>query len=98
MRRARRPWNSALGKRGRPRKEPPGTEPGCIWPIESRAGGACGDELAGGLALCPEHAKVLRQPPGTTCAWPGCEQTAPFKALCSYHTKRALGLLGPFRV
>ncbi|HEY8199888.1 MAG TPA: hypothetical protein VII47_00890 [Actinomycetota bacterium] len=49
------------------------------------------------MALCPEHAKVLGQPPGETCAWPGCEQASPFNPLCAYHMKRALGLLGPWR-
>jgi hypothetical protein len=49
------------------------------------------------VALCKEHAKVLDDPPGETCAWPGCEQTSPFKALCAYHVKRAFGLLGPYR-
>jgi hypothetical protein len=45
------------------------------------------------LALCGEHAKVLSQGPGVACAWPGCLQPAPFRALCTYHDKRAHGLL-----
>jgi hypothetical protein len=97
VRRARRPWNSAVGKRGRPRKEPSDQHEGCIWPMPTRRGGTCGDPPAEGVALCPEHAKVLGQPPGERCAWPDCEQTSPFNPLCAYHTKRALGLLGPWR-
>jgi hypothetical protein len=65
--------------------------------METRRGGACGDPLAEDVALCPEHAKVLGEPAGETCAWPGCEQTSPFRPLCPYHMKRALGLLGPYR-
>jgi hypothetical protein len=95
VRRASRPWTAA-GKLGRPRKQPAEKKPGCIWPVDGRPGGTCGDRLAEGLALCPEHAKTLDRPPGKTCAWPGCEQTTPFKPLCSYHLKRALGLLGPY--
>jgi len=97
VKRGRRPWNSAVGARGRPRKDTPRANEGCIWPVQSRPGGMCGAPLAEGLALCREHAKVLDAPPGRTCAWPGCEQTSPFRALCAYHVKRALGLLGPYR-
>jgi hypothetical protein len=97
VKRARRPWNSALGARGRPRKRPGGTNGGCIWPVPSRPGGVCGALPTEGMALCREHARVLDDPPGKACAWPGCEQTSPFRALCAYHVKRALGLLGPYR-
>jgi hypothetical protein len=95
--RASTPWNGVTGRRGRPRKDRADEERGCIWPVEGRRAGVCGDRLAEGLTLCPEHGKVLDRPPGATCAWPGCEQTTPFRPLCSYHMKRALGLLGPFR-
>ena len=97
MKRANRPWNSAFGSRGRPRKVPTGADDGCIWPVQASRGGTCGAPPAKDVALCGEHAKILDEPPGERCAWPGCEQTSPFKALCAYHLKRALGLLGPYR-
>lgn len=68
-----------------------------MWPSGRHAGGTCGTQPVDGLALCVEHAKVLRQGPGKTCAWPNCEQTSLFKPLCFFHQKRALGLLDPFR-
>jgi hypothetical protein len=43
--------------------------------------------------LCSMHAKVLQQRVGKTCAWPGCPQTGIVKPLCSFHLKRATGLL-----
>lgn len=106
MRRALRPWNSpaarAGDKRGRPRKEPIGTEarqPSCRWPVEGDgAGAACGNRpLAKGLMLCPLHAKVLDQHVGHACAWPGCMQTSVYMPLCAYHLKVAQGLLDPSR-
>ena len=94
------PWNGAdtvAVRPGRPRKSglgPTGTpgSHGCIWP-EWEAGATCRKRVVQRLALCGEHAKVLSQGPGTACAWPGCLQPAPFRALCTYHDKRAHGLL-----
>jgi hypothetical protein len=95
MRQATRPWNCILAKRGRPRKSTAEGLEGCVWPIECGEAGDCGGLLVDGLALCPEHAR--EQSPGRTCVWPGCEQTGPFQAICAYHMKRAIGLLGAFR-
>src|SRR5436309_11984326 len=91
------PWNgvdTVAAKPGRPRKNGVGTNgnPGCIWP-EWEEGAACRKRVAHRLALCAEHAKVLSRGPGEACAWPGCLQPAPFRALCTYHDKRAHGLL-----
>lgn len=98
MRRATRPWDVAAGKRGRPRKQPDAkTKAGCVWPMERGSADACGHPRSDGLALCLAHAKVLRQKAGKACAWPGCEQTALFKAICCYHAKVALGLLDPYQ-
>ena len=92
VRSARRPWE-AFGQRGRPRKELAGRA-GCQWPMPA-AGSNCGEQTVEGLLLCASHASVLEEPPGRTCAWPLCSQTAPFQVLCAYHVKRALGLLEP---
>lgn len=97
MRRATTPWNAAAGKRRRPMKEQAVKKAGCVWPVELRPTGTCGDEPVEGLALCLTHAKVLHLTPGMTCAWPNCEQTALFKPICCYHTKVALRLLEPYR-
>jgi hypothetical protein len=89
------PWNSGGAKRGRPSKEPARGTGGCQWP-ERHPPETCGRKPVAGLMLCSEHAKILDQRAGRACAWPGCSQTAPFEALCTYHAKRALGLLGPY--
>lgn len=95
--RASAPWKALYGERTKPRRtrtrtpQPPGP-PGCIWP-QGKADGTCRKPVQQGLALCPHHAKVLAQEPTGTCAWPGCPQPAPFRSLCTYHHKRALGLL-----
>lgn len=63
----------------------------------SPAAAPCGRATVDGMALCAEHLKVLRQGMGKICAWPGCAQTMPYRAVCQYHDKRARGLLGPAR-
>lgn len=95
------PWNSAdtvVPRPGRPRKSALETNgrPGCIWP-EWEPGRSCRRRVEQRLALCPEHAKVLARSPGEACAWPGCLQPAPFRSLCTYHEKRAHGLLDAAR-
>jgi hypothetical protein len=92
------PWNAprtaGTSRRGRPRRSgrAPKERPGCIWP-DQPGGKACRKQVSQNLALCPQHAKVLGMGGGATCAWPGCSQPAPFRSLCSYHHKRALGLM-----
>jgi hypothetical protein len=94
--RAAAPWsagNRMAAKRGRPRKDAPqtNTQRECIWPDPDD--GTCGRGIVQGLAVCPQHAQILSHGPGRACAWPGCAQAAPFRALCMYHDKRCRGLL-----
>lgn len=94
MRAARVPWNG--GRKGRPPKKAPVQatgRPGCVWPVGD---GTCRSGVQAGLAVCPEHAKILASGAGKECAWPACSQFAAFRALCPYHDKCARGLLeGP---
>lgn len=101
QKRATTPWNtgnSVTVRRGRPRKDAPETNgrSGCVWP-EREDGTACQGEVQHGLALCPQHGKILMREPGSECAWPGCPQGAPFRSLCLYHDVRAHGLLDAAR-
>lgn len=101
QKRATAPWNSVntlTTKPGRPRKtvSEKNGRPGCMWP-QREGGTACRRQVEQGKALCPDHAKILGGGPGTACAWPGCPQSAPFRSLCSYHHKRAHGLLDATR-
>ena len=68
----------------------------CAWP-DRATGSECSKKAVKGLAVCAVHATVIDEGPGEICAWPSCTQSAPFRALCAYHLKRALGLLESFQ-
>jgi hypothetical protein len=97
---ARAPWNGSSGepRKGRPARVAKVAErrPSCIWPRPAR-GGTCGAALQDGLAVCPEHAMILRASAGHECAWPPCTQYAAYRSLCPYHEKIVRGLLVPAR-
>lgn len=91
------PWN-ALGaaRMGRSWKPPEPSEPsGCVWPAADGSGGSCRKPTDQGMALCAAHVGVLSEGSGQ-CAWPRCQQGA-FGVLCTYHDKRARGLIGHAR-
>jgi hypothetical protein len=44
-----------------------------------------------------DHAGILTQEAGKSCAWPECSQTMPFRSLCQYHEKRVRGIIGAYR-
>ncbi|MGH2731480.1 MAG: hypothetical protein ACRDJF_07620 [Actinomycetota bacterium] len=68
----------------------------CVWPIDGQRRPGCGRGAVPGLALCPEHVKIVTQAIGRDCAWPGCVQTILFRSLCVYHNKIAAGLMQPY--
>ena len=98
IRRATKPWNNTRAETSYVRRNAvEAKEAACVWPREDPAETLCGKPQVDGLALCDEHVKIMHRGPSGTCAWPGCLQAAPFRSLCSYHMKRAVGLLGPYR-
>lgn len=88
------PWHVSEARTPGRRPKAKESRPACIWPTHE---GSCGAPIQDGLAICPEHAKILRASAGHECAWPPCTQFAPYEALCCYHGKVARGLLTPAR-
>lgn len=76
----------------RPKVEEAERQECCIWPA---GGSICRSPLKDGLAVCADHATILRASAGHECAWPPCSQYAPYRALCPYHEKVVRGILTP---